>query len=255
MRSVEFPWHKPILTLLCVAAAGCASLDAPLKSLKESFSSADPATSAAPVTDTAQSAPAAASPASAAGSAVAHTEAAPEPEKPADLPPVSAAVQRAFDEALRAMRAGRLADAERGFKALIASNPELGGAHANLGLIHRHAGKAELAVAELEAAVAASPSQPIFFNQLGIAYREVGKFTKAREAYERAIALDASYASPHLNLGILHDLYLWDGKRALELYGRYLALSPGGDTTVVKWVADLKNRKPQHAMLARKEKE
>ena len=29
-----------------------------------------------------------------------------------------------------------------------------------------------------------------------------------------------------LNLGILHDLYLRDGKRALELYDRYLALSP-----------------------------
>ena len=54
-----------------------------------------------------------------------------------------------------------------------------------------------------------------------------------------------------LNLGILHDLYLRDGKRALELYDRYLALSPGGDATVAKWVADLKNRKPQHAMLSR----
>ena len=122
-------------------------------------------------------------------------------------------------------------------------------------MIYRQAGKPAESVAEFERAVQASPRQPIFFNQLGIAYRQHGQFSKAREAYEKAIALDPEYAAPHLNLGILHDLYLWDGKRALELYDRYLGLSPGGDTTVVKWVADLKNRKPQHAMLVRKEKE
>jgi Flp pilus assembly protein TadD len=179
----------------------------------------------------------------------------PAPEKIDHEPPVSAAAQRAFDEARRAMRAGRHADAERAFKALTVSHPELGGPHANLGLIYRQAGKTADSVAEFEKAILASPRQPIFHNQLGIAYRLNGQFTKAREAYEKAIDLDAGYAAPHLNLGILHDLYLWDGKRALELYDRYLALSPGGDTTVVKWVADLKNRKPQHAMLTRKEKE
>ena len=78
-------------------------------------------------------------------------------------------------------------------------------------------GQMDQAVAELEKAVAASPSQPIFHNQLGVAYRENGQFAKAREAYERALSLDPNYAAPHLNLGILHDLYLWDGKRALDI--------------------------------------
>ena len=41
----------------------------------------------------------------------------------------------------------------------------------------------------------------------------------------------------------------------LELYDRYLALSPGGDTTVTKWVADLKNRKGDQVMLSKKEHE
>ena len=99
----------------------------------------------------------------------------------------------------------------------------------------------------------ASPNQALYFNQLGITYRQQGQFKKAAEAYERAIELDANYTSPLLNLGILHDLYLWDGKRALELYDRYLALSPGGDAVVSKWVADLKNRKPQPITVSRKE--
>ena len=242
--------------VLCVAVAGCASLDEPFKGLKESITGVG----ATPAPDEAKPAQVAASAPSKAASA-AHAQAASAPAIDASAnqedaqPPVSAAAQRAFDEARRAMRAGRMAEAERGFKALTVSHPELGGAHANLGLIYRQAGKGAEAVAELEKAVAASPRQPIFFNQLGIAYREQGQFTKAREAYERSISLDSNYAAPHLNLGILHDLYLWDGKRALELYASYLALSPSGDTTVVKWVADLKNRKLQHAMLARKETE
>jgi hypothetical protein len=45
-----------------------------------------------------------------------------------------------------------------------------------------------------------------------------------------------------LNLGVLDDLYLGDSAHALELYTRYLALTPAGDPVVAKWVADVKNR-------------
>lgn len=248
-----------VLASLCFAFAGCSTLGDSLKNLKDKVAGPTTAGSAEPKAASAASAAArpasapALAPAAPAPAVVAQAE--PAPEKVEQEAPVSAAAQRAFDDAKRAMRAGRQAEAERAFKALTVSNPELGGPHANLGLIYRQAGKTAESVAEFEKAVQASPRQPIFHNQLGIAYRLNGQFTKARDAYEKAIDLDADYAAPHLNLGILHDLYLWDGKRALELYDRYLALSPGGDTTVVKWVADLKNRKPQHAMLMRKEKE
>jgi tetratricopeptide (TPR) repeat protein len=170
-------------------------------------------------------------------------------------PVLSPAVLQAFDAALRALQAGRWAEAERGFLALTKTNPELGGPHANLGIIYRHADKIAQAVAELEQAVHANPQQPIYWNQLGIAYRHQGQFGKSREAYERAIALDPGYSAANLNLGILFDLYLWDSKRALEHYDRYLALSPGGDEKVTKWVADLKNRNREHSALSRREQE
>lgn len=156
--------------------------------------------------------------------------------------PVNAEAQRTFDAARAALRAGRTADAERGFRDVASKHPELGGAHANLGLILRNAGKHDESVAALERAVKASPNQPVFFNQLGVSYRHAGKFTKAREAYETALALEPNYADAHLNLGVLLDLYLGDNTLALVHYERYLAL--GGDAAVGKWVADLKSRKP-----------
>jgi tetratricopeptide (TPR) repeat protein len=176
------------------------------------------------------------------------------PAPPVYDTPVAPATQRAFDDASRALRSGRVDEAERAYKALAQANPELGGPHANLGVIYRQAGKVNEAVSELEQAVKLSPRQPIYLNQLGVAYRQQGQFAKARDAYQRALALDPGYTAAMLNLGILYDLYLGDTQRALELYGRYLSLLPNGDPTVTKWVADLKNRKPGPITVSRQEK-
>ncbi len=270
------------LVLACASLAGCASLTS-IGSVFKSIPLGGPAVAAAPAatpevpapaTPVAATTPPIASPAEraaaaeragtapgASGSAliaapVSSVASAAAPQRIARDPdaPVAAAVQRTYDEARRQMRAGNAAEAERGFRALVQSNPEFGGPHANLGALLRQAGKLPEAVAEGEKAVAANPKQPVYLNQLGISYRQNGQFAKAREAYESAIELDPAYASPLLNLGILHDLYLADSKRALELYDKYLALSPGGDAVVSKWVADLKNRKPQPVTVSQKEK-
>jgi tetratricopeptide (TPR) repeat protein len=221
MRSADT--LQRLLTAAALAAlAGCSTLGDSVKMIQDTV-----------VTPVANAIAPPAAPAAAAAAA-----SAPAPVKvEAPVPP---AAQRAFDDALRALRAGRTDDAERGFKAVAQSNPELGGPHANLGVIYRQAGKLPESAAALERAVKASPEQPLYFNQLGITYRHQGQFAKARSAYE----LDANYAAAQLNLGILFDLYLRDGARALESYDRYMTLSGGKDTTVAKWVTDLKNRKP-----------
>ena len=197
-------------------------------------------------------APAAAASTNAKPAATAKDSAAPAPSVQPQLKPVSPAVQRAFDDARKALAAGRITEAERGFTALTKSNPELAGPHANLGLIHRQAGRTAEAVAALEKAVQLNPQRADLHNQLGIAYRFAGDFTKAKASYEQAIALDPAYASAVLNLGILYDLYLWDGARALELYDRYLQLA-GGDEQVKPWTSDLRNRGAQKSAAQRKE--
>jgi tetratricopeptide (TPR) repeat protein len=217
------------LATLALAAfvAGCASVSAPMDAIRDAVtpSSSGAAAPAPPRT----------------GAAAFST-------------PVNPATQRAFDEASSALRSGRTAEAEGAFKALASANPDLGGPHANLGVIYRNAGKLPEAVTEFQAAVKLSPAQPVYLNQLGVTYRQQGEFAKAREAYQRAIALDPRYAPATLNLGILYDLYLGDAPHALEQYNRYLALLPAPDPTVTKWVADLKNRKPAPITVSRQEK-
>jgi len=195
-------------------------------------------------TGASESALAAAPAASAASAAEAAASAGPQP---ASTGPIAPATQRAYDDALALMRAGHAADAERGLRALTQSNPELAGPHANLGLLARQAGHLPEAVKELEKATELAPGLAVAWNQLGLAYRQNGEFTKARTAYEHAIAIDPGYANAVLNLGVLDDLYLGDGVHALELYTRYLALTPAGDSVVAKWMADVKNRQPKAA--------
>jgi Flp pilus assembly protein TadD len=180
---------------------------------------------------------------------VAPAVAEPKPAAPV-VAPIAAATRARFGRALQAQIAGRHEEALRQWNELALAHPELGGVHANIGLIHRQTGHHAEAVAALERAVQASPTQPRFFNELGIAYRSNGQFAKSQQAYESALALDPNHAAAVLNLGILHDLYLGNGARALELYERYLALAPGGDAAVTKWATDLRNRKPALATQA-----
>lgn len=205
------------LALMALALGGCASVKEPLQSATRAVTQ-----TVAKVVEPAASAVAAAVPDA----------------------PVDPAAQRAFDDAKALLRAGRTADAERAFKALAAQHPNLGGVHANLGLIARNAGRLDDAIAAGEAAVKASPRQPVFHNQLGLSYRMKGRFADARSAYERAIELDANYADAHLNLGILLDLYLGQNALALAHYERYAALAPN-DAAVGKWIADIKGRSKQ----------
>src|SRR5574341_315627 len=120
MRFADALARALLCTGLCSMAA-CSSLGQPLTAVKEAGAALQASVAAA-----LPGSPASAPQPEATASAVA--------ARKIDVrPPVDAAEQRAFDEARRALRAGRSEEAERGFRALAQANPELGGAHANLG--------------------------------------------------------------------------------------------------------------------------
>jgi tetratricopeptide (TPR) repeat protein len=101
-----------------------------------------------------------------------------------------------------------------------------------------------LQAALVEARARGAQPAPGLLNALGVALRREGRFEDARMAYEEALTLDASAALPHLNLAILHDLFLGDTTKAQALYQRYAELVPGEAAQVGRWLAELKARKP-----------
>jgi cellulose synthase operon protein C len=103
---------------------------------------------------------------------------------------------------------------------------------------------APLQAAITEARARNAEPAPGLLNALGIALRREGRFEDARMAYEEALRLDNRAPLPHLNLAILHDLYLGDVIQAQALYQRYLELVPGEAPQVNRWLAELKARKP-----------
>jgi tetratricopeptide (TPR) repeat protein len=233
--------------------AGCASKPAPIV---PSVEAVKPATVAAatPLAPPAQPASAAA-PEPVAAAAEPKPAAAP---VEAELPPLPAAVQQAFNAALALQRERRDAEALAAWRALLRDQPLLAGAHANLGLLHRRAGRLDDAIAALEQAVKLSPrkaSQATFGNQLGITLRQAGRYAEARRAYEAALAAQSEHAASHFNLAILLDVYLGERDAALGHYQRAQLLLPEQATQVQRWVAELKARKPDEPVALKKEKE
>ena len=238
MRSVE-SMRGAAIALAAALLSGCAGW--PFYATPAPEPAAPPLVIATPLT-----APAAVEPARPEPAPAPAAEPAPAPPAApveAPPPPVDAATRASFDEAVRMLRGNRLPEAERAFKALAERQPDLAGVHANLGLIHRKAGRLEESAAELQLAVKLSPKQASYHNQLGITWRALGRFDHARKSYETAIDLDPTHGGALLNLAILHDLYLGEPARAAELYTRGAALLPAEAATINKWLAELKNRR------------
>ncbi|HET7794259.1 MAG TPA: hypothetical protein VFL64_12830, partial [Rhizobacter sp.] len=123
MRSAERLRTTLLALACCLGAAGCSSLP---WSNTENANPSIGSTAASKQAATARpAAPAASQPQAASDAEVV----------------VTPAAQKAFDDARRAMRAGRMDEAERGFKSVVQFHPELGGPHANLGVIYRQANK------------------------------------------------------------------------------------------------------------------
>lgn len=121
--------------------------------------------------------------------------------------------------------AGRMADAEAGFRTLLAHDNEDWSALVGLAAIALQSGDLQEAVLRYSGLVERDPVFAEGFYKRGNAYNRLGKFTAALGDYDRAVALDPAHARASCNRGtVLERLERWP--EALASYDRALALNP-----------------------------
>jgi tetratricopeptide (TPR) repeat protein len=128
-------------------------------------------------------------------------------------------------EALRLHQQGRLAEAERVYRDVLADDPTNADALHLLGVLRGQQGDLPGAIALIERAIAANPRFSAYHNNLGNVRKRAADFAAAEQAYRRAIKLDGTNADAHLNLG---KLLAESGNRvqARACYIKALRLAP-----------------------------
>ncbi|MBF0334623.1 MAG: tetratricopeptide repeat protein [Alphaproteobacteria bacterium] len=167
-----------------------------------------------------------------------------------------------FDAALAHHRAGRLAQAEDGYRRVLEEVPDHADALNLLGVVMRLRGRPETAVELISRAAALAPGVADFKNNLGNALVDLDRPDEAIEAYRGATAQDPGFREAWTNLGnVLTDR----GRHAeaAECYGKALAgeirpvdatfglgralLSLGAADEAVEHLRDAVTRDPEHA--------
>jgi tetratricopeptide (TPR) repeat protein len=128
-------------------------------------------------------------------------------------------------EALTLHQAGRLADAEKIYKQILAREPGHAESLNWLGVIaHQRAHHAE-AIRLIDLALKTNPGDVLALNNRGNALLALKRFEEALSSYDRALAVRPDFAVAHYNRGnTLHALARLD--EALASYDRALALQP-----------------------------
>ena len=122
-------------------------------------------------------------------------------------------------------QAGRLAEAERCYRQVLAAAPNHPDALHLLGVIAYQVKQWQPAVELISRAIALRPDVPMYHNNLGNALRGAGERDAAAAQYERAVTLDSSYAEAHANVGTIRRDQARFGE-SVAAYERALAINP-----------------------------
>jgi protein O-GlcNAc transferase len=109
--------------------------------------------------------------------------------------------QEVLAEAFAHHQAGRLAEAQAGYQAVLALDPRNFDAVNLLGVIALQYSRPAEAAEFFARAIDASPQSAAAHNNLGEAYRRLGRLEEAVACFGQALAHDAGYAEAHFNLG------------------------------------------------------
>jgi len=117
------------------------------------------------------------------------------------LPPTPQAdIEAGFEH----LKAGRVDQAAKAARRVLAKHPHHHGALNLAGLVCLEQGDLPEAVTRLEHAVTLAADQAIYHCNLGVAYRQAHRYTEAVASCDRAIALRPGYLNALVNLGAAH---------------------------------------------------
>ena len=99
-------------------------------------------------------------------------------------------------------QAGRTTEAIAEFEAALAAKPDYAGAHNNLGIELRQSGRTMEAITQFQAALGAQPVFPEAHNNLGLALHQAGRIADAMAQFREALEAQPDFAEAHNNLGL-----------------------------------------------------
>ncbi len=108
-----------------------------------------------------------------------------------------------FHDAIRHYQAGRPAEAERGFHAVLALQPRHADSLHLIGLIACQNGRFETAVEFIGRAIRVVSDNPSYHFSMGNALAAQGKVSDAAARYRQVLRLNPNFAEAHNNLGVL----------------------------------------------------
>ncbi len=131
-----------------------------------------------------------------------------------------------FEQALAHHRAGRLVEAERGYREALLFNPHSADTLSNLGLALEQQGRRDEAIPLFHAALAWDPNHANAYINLGLSLHRMKDWSGAETAYRQAIVLQPNNSVLHSDLGsVLGELGRLDD---CEIELRHaVALEPG----------------------------
>ena len=139
--------------------------------------------------------------------------------------PLSMTIPQAFQIAVDHHRAGRLAEAERVYRQILAAQPDHADALHHLGVIAQQTGRHDVAVEWIRQAIALNPNNPAAHSNLGEAYRRMGLSDEALAAFHHALELKPDSPETHCNLGAALRVR-GQLDEAMAAYRRALELKP-----------------------------
>lgn len=124
-----------------------------------------------------------------------------ESESDMTSPQARGAAETILSAALRHHRAGRLEQAETGYRSVLTTQPGHAGANHFLGLLAYQRGQHATAVDLIEKAIAEDGDNATYHQNLGCALKAMNRLDDAVASLQRAIALRPDYSEAHYNLG------------------------------------------------------